>query len=37
MAISVRHTFATIMLELGESPKVVQQILGHSRIAMTLD
>lgn len=32
-----RHTFATILLELGEHPKVVQQILGHSRIAMTLD
>lgn len=32
-----RHTFATLMLELGEHPKVVQQMLGHSRIAMTLD
>lgn len=32
-----RHTFATIMLELGESPKVVQEILGHSRISVTLD
>ncbi|MGB9866851.1 MAG: tyrosine-type recombinase/integrase [Bacillota bacterium] len=32
-----RHTFATALLELGEHPKVVQHILGHSRIAMTLD
>jgi integrase len=32
-----RHTFATMMLELGESPKTVQTILGHSRVAITLD
>lgn len=32
-----RHTFATLMLELGEHPKVVQQMLGHSKIAVTLD
>lgn len=32
-----RHTFATLMLELGEPARVVQQILGHSKIAMTLD
>jgi integrase len=32
-----RHTFTTLMLELGESPKVVQTMLGHSRIATTLD
>jgi len=25
------------MLELGESPKTVQTLLGHSRIATTLD
>jgi len=32
-----RHTFATLMLELGEHPKTVQEILGHSRISQTLD
>ena len=32
-----RHTFATMMLELGESPKTVQTMLGHSRIGITLD
>jgi integrase len=32
-----RHTFATLMLELGESPKTVQSMLGHSSIAITLD
>jgi integrase len=31
------HTFATLMLELGESPKTVQTMLGHSRVAITLD
>jgi integrase len=33
----LRHTFATLMLELRESPKTVQTMLGHSKIATTLD
>ena len=32
-----RHTFATWMLEQGISPKVVQTMLGHSSIRITLD
>jgi integrase len=32
-----RHTFATLMLEQGENPKVVQEVLGHSRITHTMD
>ena len=32
-----RHTFATLMLELGEHPKTVQAMLGHSSVAITLD
>lgn len=33
----LRHTFATRMLELNEHPKVVQEILGHANISITLD
>jgi len=33
----MRGTFATWLLEQGVSPKVVQTMLGHSSIAMTLD
>jgi integrase len=32
-----RQPSATLMLELGESPKTVQTMLGHSRVAITLD
>jgi integrase len=33
----LRHTFATLMLEQGENPKVVQEVLGHSRVTHTMD
>ena len=32
----LRHTFATLWLESGEHPKILQEILGHSRISITL-
>jgi integrase len=33
----LRHTHATLMLQAGEHPKIVQDRLGHSSIQMTLD
>ena len=33
----LRHTAATLMLEQGIHPKVVSEMLGHSRISTTLD
>ena len=33
----LRHSAATLLLSLGVHPKVVQEILGHSQISMTLD
>ena len=33
----LRHSAATILLAMKVHPKVVQEILGHSQIAMTLD
>lgn len=33
----LRHSAATIMLSRGTHPKVVQEILGHSQISITLD
>lgn len=33
----LRHTTASVLLELGVHPKVVQDLLGHSTIATTLD
>ena len=31
------HTHATLMLKAGVHPKIVQERLGHGRIAVTLD
>jgi integrase len=33
----LRHTLATLMLQNGEHPKVVQEMLGHATIAITMD
>ena len=33
----MRHTTATVLLEVGVHPKVVQDLLGHSTIAVTMD
>ena len=33
---SLRYSFATWLIQAGESPKTVQRLLGHATIAMTL-
>lgn len=33
----LRHTYATLLLEAGEHPKVVQEMLRHKQISTTLD
>ena len=33
----LRHSTATILLSMGVHPKVVQELLGHGSIAMTMD
>jgi len=33
----LRHSAATILLGMGVHPKVVQELLGHSQIGMTMD
>lgn len=34
---SLRHTYATRLLELNKSPKIVQKLLGHTNIATTMN
>jgi integrase len=33
----LRHSAATMLLSMGVHPKVVQELLGHSQIGMTMD
>jgi integrase len=33
----LRHTCATLLLSAGVHPKLVQELLGHATIAITLD
>jgi len=33
----LRHSSATLLLSEGVHPKVVQELLGHSNISMTMD
>jgi integrase len=33
----LRHTCATLLLSRGVHPKFVQELLGHSSVALTLD
>jgi integrase len=33
----LRHSAATLLLSMGVNPKIVQEILGHSNISMTMD
>ncbi|MWV44986.1 tyrosine-type recombinase/integrase [Paenibacillus sp. HJL G12] len=33
----LRHTCASLLLQLGQHPKVVQELLGHSSIKVTID
>jgi integrase len=33
----LRHSVATLLLEIGTHPKIVQELLGHENIGMTMD
>jgi len=32
-----RHTCATLLLSRGQHPKLIQELLGHANISITLD
>lgn len=32
-----RHTFASLMIDAGANPKVIQEFMGHSKIQTTFD
>jgi integrase len=34
---ALRHTAETLLLSEGEHPKVVQELLGHAQVSVTLD
>ena len=34
---ATRHTYATLLLSEGVHPKIVQELLGHARVGLTLD
>ena len=34
---TLRHTFATILLEQRENPKIVMRLMGHAKVKTTLD
>lgn len=34
---TLRHTFASLLIQAGAHPKVVQSLMGHSTIAVTMD
>ncbi len=34
---ATRHTVATLLLGKGTHPKIVQELLGHATISITLD
>jgi len=36
-AVEPLHTAATLLLSQGVHPKLVQELLGHSSVAMTID
>jgi integrase len=37
LSADLRHTCATLLLKMGVHPKVVQELLGHATVSITLD